>query len=144
MDAKQIIMTYTAAPNMDDLLVLANEILDVAIPEELQEFCETLVLQMEDFPEDTVQRDLRVDDPYELLALYKSGAEISPGVEKKGANDDDVLILYRRPILDMWCESGEDLTVLLRHTIIEELAQNFEFTDDEIDEFTSRHYQGML
>lgn len=144
MDAKQIIMSFTMPPGMDDLLVLANEIIEADLPEELIEVCETLAVQMEDFPDDVTMQDLDIDDSYELLAFFKSGSEISPGVERKSANDDDVLILYRRPILDVWCETGEDLATLLRQTIIEELAQNFDFTDDEIEDFTSRHYQGML
>lgn len=144
MDAKQIIMSFTVPPSMDDLLVLANEIIDSALPEELVEVCETLAIQMEDFPDDITAQDMDLEDSYELLALFKSGSEISPGVERKSANDDDVLVLYRRPILDVWCETGEDLATLLRQTIIEELGQNFDFTDDEIEDFTTRHYQGML
>jgi len=95
-------------------------------------------------PDDLVEAEMELEDPYELLALFKSGKQISPGVEKKSANDDDVLILYRRPILDMWCESGEDLTGIIREIMIEELATNFEFSDDDIEEMTSRHYQSML
>ena len=90
------------------------------------------------------EQELELEDPYDLLALFKSGREISPGIEKKTANDDDVLILFRRPILDMWCENGDDLTMLLRHVMIEEIAKNFDFSDDEIDELAERHFQGMF
>jgi predicted Zn-dependent protease with MMP-like domain len=87
---------------------------------------------------------MELDDPYELVALYRSGKEISPGVERKVANDDDILVLYRRPILDLWCDTQEDLTALIREVMIEELAGNFDFSDDEIAEMTRRHHQGML
>lgn len=143
MDAKQIIMNYTVPPGLDDLGVMANEALEL-LPEELTEFCDGISLVIEDFPDETTERDLDLNDPYELLALYKSGKEISPGVESKTANDDDVLVLYRRPILDLWCENCEDLENLIRQVMIEELGRHFDFSDDEIDEMTERHYQGML
>jgi hypothetical protein len=44
----------------------------------------------------------------------------------------------------MWCDTGEDLNVLVRQIIIEELAQNFEFTEAEIREMTSVPVQGAL
>lgn len=143
MGAKQIIMNFSVPPSVDDLEVMAATILE-ALPEELMEFCEGAAVVLEEFPDDTVERDLELEDPYELLALYRSGKEISPGVEKKTANDEDVLILYRRPILDMWCDSGEDLATILRQVIIEELGKNFDFSDGEIEEMAQRHYQGML
>ena len=141
--SKQIIMNFTVPPSDDDLEVIAESIIDT-LPEELAEFCESLALVLEDFPDETVEQEMDLDDPYDLLALYKSGKEISPGVEKKTANDDDALILYRRPILDMWCETGDDLSTLVRQIMIEELGKHFDFSDDEIEEMAERHYQGML
>lgn len=143
MDQQRIIMNYTAPPGLDDIETMANSLL-TSLPEEIMENCETLVIQVEDFPDDTVQSEQELEDIYELVALYRSGKEIAPGVQRKVANDDDVLILYRRAILDLWCETQEDLIGLLREVMIEELARNFEFSEDEIEEMTARHYQGML
>lgn len=143
MDAKQIIMNFSMPPSLDDLEVIANEMLENP-PDELLEFCDGLTVSVEDFPDEVKEQDLGLEDPYELLALYLSGKEISPGVEKKTANDDDVLILYRRPILDMWCESSEDLSTLIRRVIVEELGRHFDFSEDEIEDMNERHYQGML
>jgi predicted Zn-dependent protease with MMP-like domain len=140
---QHIVMNFSAPPSDDDILVIANEQLEI-MPDELSEHCEELTVQIEDMPDEATETDLDLDDPYDLLALYKAGKELSPGVETKAANDDDVLILYRRPLLDAWCESGDDLTQVIRDAMIEEIANNFEFSDDDIDEMTSRHYQGML
>ena len=143
MNRQEIIMNFSAPPSLDDLQVIANGQLEL-MPDELSDHIEDLAIQIEDMPDDLVEAEMELEDPYELLALFQSGKQISPGVEKKSANDDDVLILYRRPILDMWCESGEDLTGIIREIMIEELATNFEFSDDDIEEMTSRHYQSML
>lgn len=122
---------------------MASEILE-ALPEELLEYCDGLAISVEDLPDETTEQELDLEDTYDLLALYKSGKEISPGVEKKTANDDDVLTLYRRAILDMWCETSDDLSGMIRQIMIEELGRHFDFSDDEIDDMAERHYQGML
>ena len=143
MDGKRIIMNFTVPPGVEEIEVMAEEVLE-SIPEELAGFCDDLIVQVEEFPDDAIQADLDLDDLYELLALYRNGKELSPGIERKNGNEDNVLLLFRRPILDVWCENGDDLGVLVRDVIIEELGKTFDFSEDEIDEMTSRHYQGML
>ena len=143
MEQHKIIMNFSAPPSTDDVETIAKEIL-ASLPEEILEYCDTLALQVEDFADDATQAEMEIDDPYELVALYRSGKEISRGVQRKASNDDDVLILYRRPILDLWCDTQEDLTNLIREVMIEELGQNFEFSEDEIEEMAARHHQGMF
>lgn len=143
MDRKQIIMNFSVPPADDDLKVMAQSIIE-ALPEELAEYIEDLEVLVEEFPDETIESEMELEDSYELLALYKSGKEISPGVEKKEQGEDDQLVLYRRPILDLWCESQDDLSGLLRQIVIEEIAKNFEFSDDDTEDMIERHYQGML
>lgn len=143
MNQQSVVMNFSAPPSLEDIDTIAKEVLD-SLPEEILEFCDGLSLQIEDMPDDVTQKDLELEDPYEILALFRSGKELSPGVESKVANDEDILILYRRPLLDVWGETGEDLTQVVREALIEELGNNFEFSEDEIEEMTRRHYQGML
>ena len=143
MSQQKIIMNFTVPPSIDDLTVIAEEALE-NMPEELMEFCDSLAIQIEEIADESIETDLELEDPYELVALYKNGNQLSPGVEKKVANDEDILIVFRRPLLDLWCESGDDLNDVVRQAMIEELGHNFDFSDDEIDEMTQRHHQGML
>ncbi len=143
MNQNQIIMNFTLPPSIEDVEVIAQGALD-NLPEELIGFCESLKIQVEDMPDETTEAEQDLEDPYELIALYRNGAQLSPGVKSKVANDDDLLTIYRRPLLDMWCETCEDLNILIRQVLIEELAPHFDFSDDEIDEMTRRHFQGML
>lgn len=143
MDRQQIIMNFSVPPDIDDLQVIAQEAVD-NLPEELQEFCDDLRIQIEEFPCEATESEMDLEDPYELVALYRSGKQIAPGVEKKVTKDDDILTIYRRPLLDLWAECNEDLNGLIRQVIIEELGQNFDFTETEIEEMNARHYQGML
>ncbi|MBI4030735.1 MAG: metallopeptidase family protein [Proteobacteria bacterium] len=143
MDRQQIIMSFSVPPGPDDLKVIAEEALET-LPEEVMEFCENLSIQVEEVADEAMEQEFDLSDSYELVALYRSGKQISPGVEKKVANDDDVLVIFRRALLDIWCETGDDLNALMRQIMIEELAANFDFSDEEIEEMSRRHFQGML
>lgn len=143
MEQQQIIMNFTLPPTLDDLKVMAQEVMDV-MPDELAEYCEDIEIVIEDFPDEVLEQELELDDQFEVVALFRKGSEISPGVESKSNDEDDKLIVFRRSLLDYWCECCDDLGQILRQVIIEEIARNYDFTDDDIDEMVSRHYQGML
>ncbi len=143
MECQSIIMNHTVPPSLEDLETLAAGVLQ-GMPEEFLRHCEGLVILIEEIVDETMQEDLNLDDPFDLLALYKNGKEISPGIEQKVANDDDVLVLYRRSLLDMWCETGEDLQSVLRQIIIEELGRYFDFSEDDMQDMADQHFQGVL
>jgi len=136
---QQIIMNFSAPPSPDDLMVIANGLLE-NMPDELIDHIEDLTIQIEEFPDEATESDLDLEDQYELLTLYKPGSELAPGVETKAANDDDVLILFRRPLLDLWCETGEDLASIIRDAMIEEIATQFEFPDNDIEAMTAQNH----
>lgn len=140
---QQIIVNFSAPPSADDLAVIARCAVET-LPDELVECSRDLQLRIEEFPDTATEQELGLEDPYDLLALFHAGGEIAPGVQRKICNDDDVLVLYRRPILDMWCEGGEDLALMVRQIVIGELGEQFDFTEDEIEEMASRHFQGLL
>lgn len=143
MEPQRIIMNYTVSPSLEDMEAIAASVIET-LPDEILRFCAEMDIAVEEMVDETVEQDMDIDDPFELVALFKNGKEISPGIEKKTADQDDVLILYRRAILDLWCESGEDLSGLIRQIMIEELGRNYDFSDDEIEEMVERHYQGLL
>ena len=120
-DRQEIIMNFGCAPSLDDILTIARSIL-AALPDELAEGADDLELDVQDFPDETTAMENNVEDIYDLLALYKSAKEIVPGVQKKDAQGNDALVLYRRPILDYWCESGEQFEIAVRQILIEEIA----------------------
>lgn len=140
VDSKKIILNHTFSPSLDDIEVIASITLE-SLPEELQEFTDNIVLVVEDFPEDNLMTELDLESEFDLLVFFKNGKELSPGVEKKVSSEEDKLYIYRRPVLDVWCEGGEDLSAFIRQVIIEELGRAFDFSDDEIDEMSERYVQ---
>ncbi len=87
-ERQEIIMNFGVAPSLDDVLTIAQSVLS-ALPEELSEVSEDIELDVQDFPDEITEREQGLEDPYDLLALYKSAKELSPGVEKKEADGND-------------------------------------------------------
>lgn len=125
-------MNFSTPPAPEDLHAVAISVLD-HFPDELSAFIEDMDLNVEEFAPREAMDELEVESEYDLLAIYRATAEKIPGVSSKSANDARRLTLYRRPILDLWCDTGEDLVALLRNVVISEIAQANGFSDEEIE-----------
>ena len=84
------------------------------------------------FPSDEVEKQMELDTPFDLLGLYQGVSMMERGAGHV-ANDIDRIFLYRRPILDYWCESGEDLPHIVRHVLIHEIGHHFGLSDDDME-----------
>jgi predicted Zn-dependent protease with MMP-like domain len=118
-------------PSLDDIAALAEQAL-ATIPEALRTHVGNIVLRVDDFPDEAVERDMGLESPFDLLGLYH-GVDLL----HKSVNDPvpqlDMIFLYRRPLLDYWCETGEDLAAVVRHVLIHEIGHHFGFSDDDMD-----------
>lgn len=132
LERRRIVMNFSTPPAVEDLHAVSVTIFD-AIPDELSAFCEDMDLFVEELPPREALDELDLESEYDLLAIYRDTAEKIPGVIAKNASDARKFILYRRPLLDLWCDTGEDLVTLLRNVIISEIAQANGFSDEEIE-----------
>jgi len=123
-------MTLTA-PSLADFEDMAEEALAL-IPEELRRLAADVVVRVEDFPDEETERDMELESPFDLLGLYRGIALTGKSVIDPGGMPD-MVFLYRRPILDYWCETGEDLIHLIRHVLIHEIGHHFGFSDDDME-----------
>jgi len=123
--------SFTRPPTLDDLAALAEQAL-ATIPDALRAHVGNVVLRVDDFPDAEVERDMELESPFDLLGLYrgvdllhKSVSDPRPAV--------DMIFLYRRPLLDYWCETGEDLIAVVRNVLIHEIGHHFGLSDDDMD-----------
>ena len=124
-------MAKILAPTLEDFENLAAAAWET-IPEPLQVVAKDVVVRVEDFPDEDVCDEMGLDSAFELLGLYQ-GVPIDERSVMDGAPGIDMVFLYRRPMLDYWGESGEDLTVLVRHVLIHEIGHHFGFSDEEME-----------
>lgn len=130
--SKNLILNFSTPPSNDDVRALAESLVD-GLPDELDEICEDLEVVVDHFPPQETIDEFELDTDFDLLALYRDTAEKIPGVPLKNAKSEKILTLYRRPILDLWCETEDDLAGLVRHLMITELAQHCGYQADEIE-----------
>lgn len=125
-------MTDTnTAPSLADLDALANRALQT-IPAELRRHLGAVVIRVEDFPDEDTEKEMGLESPFDLLGLYR-GVDLP----RKSVSDPrphiDMIFLYRRPILDYWCETGEELYRVVRHVLIHEIGHHFGFSDSDME-----------
>ncbi len=120
------------APSLTDVEVLADEAYR-SIPAELRARIDPVVVRVLDFPDDATLEEMGCETPFDLLGLYK-GVDLTRKSVGDVAQDVDMIFLYRRPLLDYWCESGEELGAVIRHVMIHEIGHHFGYSDDDMDE----------
>ncbi|NQV46586.1 MAG: metallopeptidase family protein [Rhodospirillaceae bacterium] len=121
----------TMPPNLDQMEAIAARELKT-VPGELRRHIKGVVIRVEEFPDDDVMADLGLETPFDLLGLYQ-GVSLDRKSVSEPAADIDMIFLYRRPILDYWAESGEDLTLLIRHVLIHEIGHHFGLSDADME-----------
>ena len=122
---------FTTAPGIDEIESLAADAF-TTIPAELRRHVGDVVIRVEDFPDAETEEEMELDSPFDLLGLYRGVALPHQGVGDV-RSDIDMIFLYRRPLLDYWCDSGEDLAHLVRHVLIHEIGHHFGFSDEDME-----------
>jgi len=118
-------------PTLADIDEMARAAL-ASLPEVLKRMTQGVVVQVTDFPDDDVVAEMELESPFDILGLYQGVSLMEKQVEASGGLPD-LVFLYRRPILDYWCETGEDLNHVVRHVLIHEIGHHFGFSDDDME-----------
>jgi len=119
------------APSLGDIERLADAAL-ATIPAALKRHLGPLVIRVEEFPDAETEEAMELDSPFDILGLYRGVALPHKSISDPRAQIDMVL-LYRRPILDYWCETGDDLAAVVRHVLIHEIGHHLGFSDDDME-----------
>ncbi len=102
-----------------------------SLPEKLRRPISGLVVRVEDFPDADVAADLELESPFDLLGLYK-GVSLDQKSVLDVPQAIDMIFLYRRPILDYWCEHDVDLMHVVRHVLIHEIGHHYGLSDADM------------
>lgn len=121
----------TTPPTIADIQALAEQAI-LSIPASFRDHARNIVVQVVDFPDQETEREMGLESPFDLLGLYVGVALTDQSVTQPNT-DPDIVYLYRRPLLDYWCETGEDLAALVTHVLIHEVGHHFGYSDEEMD-----------
>lgn len=124
--------TDQTAPSLDDFARLARAAFD-ALPHPFGALAGEVVIRVDEFADGETLSMLEMDDPFELTGLYQ-GVDIGGRDAMGPASEPSRIFLYRRPILDEWCERGDvGLAEIITHVLIHEIGHHFGLSDDDID-----------
>ncbi|WP_428248470.1 metallopeptidase family protein [Ferrovibrio sp.] len=118
-------------PSLDDLAALAEAERSRLMPA-LSRFLDGVPIRVEEFPDEDVQTTMGLESPFDLLGLYQGGSITAEEAGYTGTMPA-MIFLYRRPLLDYWCENAEPLGRLVRHVLIHEIGHHFGLSDEDME-----------
>ena len=119
------------APSLDDIAEIGSAAL-ARLPQQFLEHISEIIIQAVDFPDEETCADLDVESPYEILGLY-AGADLASKSVLDQPSGPDVIFLYRRPILDCWCEGDDTLADIITHVLVHEIGHHFGLSDEAME-----------
>ncbi|MDP7652157.1 MAG: metallopeptidase family protein [Rhodospirillales bacterium] len=122
---------FTNAPGLAEVEAMARAAL-ATIPDKLRRHVGDVIIRVDDFPDAETEREMNLETSFDILGLYR-GVSLDRKSVHNTPDDLDMIFLYRRPILDYWCETGEELSHVIRHVLIHEIGHHFGLSDADMD-----------
>jgi predicted Zn-dependent protease with MMP-like domain len=120
------------APSAEDIDVIAAAAY-ADLPAAFRRLCDGLVIQVVDFPDDETLEEMGARSEFDLLGLFRGR-----GLPQRTAFDEtgempNMIWLYRRPLLDFWCEGEDTLGAVVAHVLIHEIGHHFGLSDADME-----------
>lgn len=120
------------APSIAEFEVLAQAAYD-NLPDEFRALCADLLINVTEFPEDDVVKELDAESPFDILGLFTGIGLPQQGAGPQTGQMPNMVHLYRRPILDYWAENDETLGAIVTHVLVHEIGHHFGFSDEDME-----------
>lgn len=131
---------FSTPPSLEEIETIALETL-AHLPDRFRRHAEGVIVRIEEFPDEEIEREMELESPFDLMGLY-SGVSLDHQSVGDLPRTPNMIFLYRRPLLDYWCETGEDLPHLVRHVMIHEMGHHFGFSDADMDALEAEAEEG--
>jgi predicted Zn-dependent protease with MMP-like domain len=120
------------APTLEDIEGVADAAF-ARLPERVRRLCEGVVIQVVDFADDETLDEMGVESEFDLLGLFRGS-----GLPQRGAVDEtgqlpNMIWLYRRPLLDFWCDGEDTLDDVIAHVLVHEIGHHFGLSDADME-----------
>jgi predicted Zn-dependent protease with MMP-like domain len=121
-----------AAPSIADIERLADAAYG-RLPETFRKLCEGVVIHVVDFPDEETLNQMEAESEFELLGLFRGRGLAQSGAMAETGNLPNMVWLYRRPLLDYWCEGEDTLGAVITHVLVHEIGHHFGFSDADME-----------
>lgn len=118
------------SPSISEIEMLAMETY-AHLPQSFRELTGEIIIQVAEFPTEEIADDLALETPFDLMGLFE-GRGIAERWNPHTGEGPNRITLYRRAMLDYWCENEETLGDIVRHVLIHELGHHFGLSDDDM------------
>ena len=122
---------WTTPPSLADIEGLGRDALR-RLPEQFRQWLAAVPIRVEEYADEATLRDLGIEHPLDLMGLYQ-GVGMGPRDASGGGAEIDMIFLYRRAILDYWCENDEDLASIVTHVLVHEIGHHFHLSDEDME-----------
>ncbi len=102
-----------------------------AMPLQFRQMCDGLVIQTVEWPDDDTLDHMGINTPYGLLGLYH-GVDLTRKSVMHPMPRQDMVFLYRQPILAFAKHRNEELVRVIAHVLIHEIGHHFGLSDDDM------------
>ena len=120
------------APTLDDIDALA-EAAFARLPDSFRKRCEGLVIRVVDFPDDETLDEMGAESEFDLLGLFRGRGLAHRGAVEETGDLPNMIFLYRRPLLDFWCEGEDTLAAVVTHVLVHEIGHHFGLSDADME-----------
>ena len=103
------------------------------LPASFRALCEGLVIQVVDFPDEETMREMEVESDFDLLGLFRGRGLAHRGATEFTGEMPNHVFLYRRPLLDYWCEGEDTLSAVVAHVLVHEIGHHFGLSDEDME-----------
>ncbi len=120
------------APTLVDVEALADAAY-AQLPARFRRMCEGLVIQVVDFPDDETLDEMGAESEFDLLGLFRGRGLPQRGAVSETGELPNMIWLYRRPLLDYWCEGEDTLSAVVTHVLVHEIGHHFGLSDADME-----------
>ena len=120
------------APSSEDIDALARAAFE-RLPASFRRLTEGLVIQVADFPDDQTLNEMGAESEFDLLGLFRGRGLAQRGAIEETGELPNMIWLYRRPLLDFWCDGEDSLGEVVTHVLVHEIGHHFGLSDADIE-----------
>jgi predicted Zn-dependent protease with MMP-like domain len=120
------------APTLDDIDALARAAFE-RLPASFRRLSEGVVIQVTDFPDDETLDEMGAESEFDLLGLFRGQGLAQRGAVEGTGELPNMIWLYRRPLLDFWCDGEDSLEAVVTHVLVHEIGHHFGLSDADME-----------